>query len=90
MKTEKELNQDILNITLRIGEKFPELSKYLEEMPIKNIDASVFEINSKNLTDYYDSLDALLKNYATNHGGKTKRNFEKYFHKPKLKTYDNS
>ena len=34
MKTEKELNADILKKTLMIQEKFPELSKYIEEMPI--------------------------------------------------------
>jgi hypothetical protein len=33
MKTGKELNAAILKITMIIQEKFPELSKYISEMP---------------------------------------------------------
>ena len=32
MKTLNEINADILNITMTIREKYPELSKYLLEM----------------------------------------------------------
>ena len=38
MKTEKQLNADILKITLLIQEKYPELSKYITEMPVSNPD----------------------------------------------------
>jgi hypothetical protein len=31
---ENELNEKILKITMRIKEQYPELSKYLNEMPI--------------------------------------------------------
>jgi hypothetical protein len=72
MKTEKELNNDILKITMTIEEKFPELSKYIEEMPVAIADKSNSEITAKNLKDYYDSLEALLKNYTINHGSSTK------------------
>jgi hypothetical protein len=67
MKTEKELNDDILKITMTIKESFPELSKYIEEMPITIPNSSNPEINIKTLKDYYDSLDNLMKKYAKNH-----------------------
>jgi hypothetical protein len=67
MKTEKELNDDILKITMTIKESFPELSKYIEEMPITIPNNSNPQINLKTLKDYYDSLDNLMKKYATNH-----------------------
>jgi hypothetical protein len=35
MKTKAELNYDILKITNDIANTFPELSKYIEEMPVK-------------------------------------------------------
>ena len=34
MKNEKELNEDILKITMLIQEKYPELSKFITEMPV--------------------------------------------------------
>ncbi len=34
MKTIEELNQKILNKTMDMKKKYPELSKYIEEMPI--------------------------------------------------------
>jgi hypothetical protein len=67
MRNEQELNKDILEITLKINRIFPELSKYIEEMPLTIPDLKNPEINSKILTEYYNSLDTLLKKYATNH-----------------------
>ncbi len=67
MKTEKQLNNDILKITMTIGEKFPELSKYIGEMPVKLPDSTSDEMSIKNLSDYHDSLNALLNNYSMNH-----------------------
>ena len=66
MKTEKELNDAILKITLHIQNTYPELCKYFEEMPI-TIPNSNPEINIKTLTDYYNSLEALSKKYAASH-----------------------
>jgi hypothetical protein len=62
MTTEKGLNAAILKITLMIQEKFPELSKYIEEMPVNNP-----EINLEQLKDYYNSLENLIEKYAENH-----------------------
>jgi hypothetical protein len=66
MKTIKELDSAILEITMKIKEKYPELSKYILEMPetIPNIENP--EMNRKVLQDYYDSLDILLKDYIKN------------------------
>ncbi len=67
MKTEKELNSDILEITMKIKEQFPELSKYVLEMPVTIPNTDNPEINRKALEDYYDSLSVLLKDYIENH-----------------------
>ncbi|TDE30555.1 MULTISPECIES: hypothetical protein [Flavobacterium] len=67
MKTEKELNEAILKITMKIRNEYPELSKYLSEMPLTIPDISNPEINNKILTDYYESLENILKKYIPNH-----------------------
>ncbi len=64
MKTVKELNRDILFITQEIQKKFPELSKYIVEMPVKNSSIDDEAGNIKNLENYYDSLNNLLNKYA--------------------------
>jgi hypothetical protein len=66
MTTEKELNEAILKITLHIQSTFPELSKYIEEMPI-TIPTANPEIKLKNLKDYYNSLNTLVNKYAKSH-----------------------
>lgn len=66
MPTEKELNAAILKKTLMIQERFPELSKYIEEMPI-TIPVNNPEINLKQLMDYYNSLENLIEKYSENH-----------------------
>lgn len=67
MKTEKELNEDILKITMKIQKDFPELSKYLIEMPVKASDTADPGVKLKNLKDYYDSLEVVLKKFAEEH-----------------------
>ena len=67
MKTEKQYNYDILKISMAIADLFPELSKYIEEMPVKLSYKIGSEKNIKNLSDYYDSLYALLTKYNKNH-----------------------
>lgn len=66
-QTEQDLNEDILQITMTIEDKFPELSKYIGEMPIKISTEPNCEISIKNLRAYYDSLVALIENYAPYH-----------------------
>ena len=67
MKTESQLNADILKITSIIREKHPELSKYISEMPITIPNINSPEINVTLLADYYDSLAAMMKKYTQNH-----------------------
>jgi len=66
MKTVKELDADILKITMEIKEKYPELSNYILEMPVTIPNVENPEMNHKVLHDYYDSLDILVKDYIQN------------------------
>jgi hypothetical protein len=66
MKNEKELNEDILNITMKIRNQSPELSKYIMEMPVTIPNTEDPKINIKILQDYCESLKVLLKNYTEN------------------------
>ncbi len=67
MESEKELNFKILEITMTIQEKYPELSEYLGEMPVTIPDTESPEINVENLSAYFDSLTSLLENYIREH-----------------------
>ena len=67
MKTEKELNEAILKITSKIHSEFPELSKYLSEIPITIPDVNIPKITIKVLTDYYETLENILKKYIPKH-----------------------
>ncbi len=70
MKTEKELNSDILKITMKIQETYPELSKYITEMPVTIPNSNNPEITLKALKDYYNSLEIILLKYAKEHNSK--------------------
>lgn len=66
MKTETELNAEILKATLKIKDYAPELEKYIAEMPVTIPDADNGEsalVNHKILSDYLDSLNHVLKKY---------------------------
>ncbi len=67
MDTEKELNSKILEITMKIRDNYPELSRYLEEMPDTIPSKNNPEVDLKNLQEYYNSLTSLLKKYADTH-----------------------
>lgn len=67
MKTAKDINTDILNTTMDIQEKFPELSKYITEMLVTIPDTVNPEITTKNLKDYNESLNSLVTKYSKNH-----------------------
>ncbi|MFT6883213.1 MAG: hypothetical protein ACI83W_002506 [Marinoscillum sp.] len=67
MKTKAELEQDIINITANIHRKFPELSKYISEMPDNASGANTNGIGTKNLKEYYNSLDEVLSEYLKTH-----------------------
>ncbi|WP_309609966.1 hypothetical protein [Flavobacterium sp.] len=67
MKTESELNNDILKITMIIRDNYPEISKFLAEMPITIPEESHPKINIQILQDYYDSLQSLIIEYDAKH-----------------------
>ncbi|MCJ7467809.1 MAG: hypothetical protein MUO53_14085 [Maribacter sp.] len=67
MKTKAELEQNIINITMKIHMEYPEISKYIAEMPINISGIDTPEIYSKNLKQYYKSLEEILVEYAKTH-----------------------
>jgi len=67
MKAKTQLNQDIINITTIINQEFPELSKYISEMPVIFSEKENEEINNKNLEAHYHSLVELVNNYSNTH-----------------------
>jgi hypothetical protein len=70
MQSEKDLNKKIMEITMLIQAKYPELSKYLNEMPATIPIEENPKINSENLQKYYNSLEELMKKYAIEHSKK--------------------
>lgn len=73
MKTKTSLEQDILNITMKIHREFPELSKYIDEMPERNAGIDSDRLGSENFEVYYHSLQQLLKEYAKADEAKTEK-----------------
>jgi hypothetical protein len=67
MNTINALNKMIISITMEIKEKYPELEKYLNEMPITIPNQKRPEINMDALQKHYDSLVNLLIKYKNNH-----------------------
>jgi hypothetical protein len=67
MKTEKELEEFILNITMKIQTEYPELSKFIKEMPENVSENNKDAVNSTNMEEYYNSLVKLLAEYAKTH-----------------------
>jgi len=66
-KIVNDLNAKILKITIEIKDKYPELSKYLEEMPDTIPNEKDPEITLKNLNTYYESLNLILMKYESDH-----------------------
>jgi len=64
---ENDLNAKILKITMKIKDHYPELSKYLEEMPVTVPSENDPEITLNHLKTYYESLNALLNKYKVEH-----------------------
>lgn len=64
---EKKLNAKILQITMTIREQYPELLKYLNEMPVTIPAEKNPEITLKILKTYYESLISVLAKYKLEH-----------------------
>jgi hypothetical protein len=65
MKTKIQLEQSIIKLTATIQQDYPELSKFIIEMPENNSESE--EVTVKSLQDYYNSLEDLLNKYAKTH-----------------------
>ena len=63
LETEKYWNDKILKTTMYIKENYPELSKYLGEMPVTIPNENKIEITLNDLKKYYNSLASLLGKY---------------------------
>ena len=71
-KAEADLNSKILEITMKIRNQTPELSKYLDEMTVTIPNEYNPKITLRNLKTYYDSLNAMLSKYILEHAGNEK------------------
>lgn len=67
MESPNDLNARIFSATQKIQAEFPELVKYLDEMPTTYSDATTNEISQENLNDYYNTLNALLESFSKEH-----------------------
>lgn len=67
METEEAINAKIFKVTMVIQENYPELSKYLNEMPITIPIDSRPEVSVQHLQKYYDTLVSLFRNYVAEH-----------------------
>ncbi len=67
MESQNGLNESILLTTLKIQNEFPELVKYLDELPKKFQSNTEKGVNNKELKDYLDSLNDLLETYSKQH-----------------------
>lgn len=67
MKTKTELEHSIISVTTKINQKFPELTKYINEMPVNISENNQEDINTKNLNEYDNSLVELLEKYSKTH-----------------------
>ena len=67
MKTIHQINDDIQQITTKIATEYPELTKFIVEMPAKNNEEIDEEITIQDLKNYYSTLESLLKNYSKDH-----------------------
>jgi len=64
MESQNDLYDNIRLTTLKIQEEYPELIKYLNEIPRNFLSNGEKGINNKELKGYLDSLNNLLETYA--------------------------
>lgn len=67
MQSQNDLNDNIRLTTLKIQEEYPELIKYMNEIPRSSLSSSEKGVNNKELKGYLDSLNNLLETYAKEH-----------------------
>lgn len=67
MNTITTIEKNIFNITMKIHKEFPELSKYIAELPEHFLGKDNKQLETKNFKEYYNSLEVLLSEYAKAH-----------------------
>jgi hypothetical protein len=64
LKTESDWTKDVIGVLDTINNKFPELSKFIEEIPV-NLSTKPKRLPS--MEEYHDSLKNLLRQYEQSH-----------------------
>ena len=67
MKSKNDLNDNIRLTTLKIQEEYPELIKYMNEIPVNFLSNSERGITNNELKGYLDYLNNLIEKYAKEH-----------------------
>jgi hypothetical protein len=67
MKTKAELEKDIIKITMNIHRKFPELTKYISEIPETFSKNDNNQVDTRLFKEYYNSLEEVVSEYAKTH-----------------------
>jgi DNA repair ATPase RecN len=65
--TEKKLNGEISSMITLIANTYPELSKFIDEMPVPLSYKKSDAIHVKNLEKYLESLKNLISKYGVTH-----------------------
>lgn len=67
MNTTARLEKAIIHLTMKIELEYPELSKYIEEMPVRfSVGESKTEIDTT-MMDYKNSLIEVMREYSKSH-----------------------
>ncbi len=67
MKRKVELDKKIMDAITKINTDFPELSKYISEIPVETDEND--EVHCENLTNFLTSLEDIVARYAKTHKG---------------------
>lgn len=67
MRTKTELQQDILNIAMKIQMEFPELTEYIKEMPSLFLAKELDHKHTETLQLYYNKLKSVLVENSKSH-----------------------
>jgi hypothetical protein len=65
---EKEIDAKIFAVINKINSKYPELLKYINEIPTFERNKDTPDITIKHLNGYYESLCSILMKYGAEHG----------------------
>jgi hypothetical protein len=87
MESQKNLNVEINAVTQKIQNEFPELIKYLDEIPELLLWQTNEGVSNKGLKDYLDSLNDIVETYAKEHESETTNSMTMKHNEEKGKLY---